>query len=102
MTGTIRVPGAFKVYGNYPNPFNPKTSIRYDLGAPARVSLRIRNIAGQEIEVPVADAAMPAGSHILEYDAVNLASGVYFYTLTAVTEEPHLSGRFTGKFIVVK
>ncbi len=102
MTGTEATPGTFRVYGNYPNPFNPRTTIRYDLPAPARVSLRIRNIAGQEVGVPTSDAGLPAGSHVLEYDAGDLASGVYFYTLTAMAEDPLLSGRYTGKFIIVK
>ncbi len=100
--GIDGTPGTFRVYGNYPNPFNPRTSIRYDLSAPAIVSLRVRNIAGQEIGLSAPDAAMPAGSHVLEVDAGNLASGVYFYTLAAVSEDPRTSGRFTGKFIVVK
>ena len=100
--GIDGTPGTFRVYGNYPNPFNPRTSIRYDLSAAAIVSLRVRNIAGQEIGLSAPDAAMPAGSHVLEVDAGNLASGVYFYTLAAVSEDPRTSGRFTGKFIVVK
>jgi carboxypeptidase T len=97
-----RAPGAFRVYGNYPNPFNPRTSIRYDLAAPARVSLRVRNIAGQEVDNPVSDLEVGAGEHVIVYDAGRLASGVYFYTLTAVAADPLQSGRSSGKFIILK
>ncbi|HLF15283.1 MAG TPA: T9SS type A sorting domain-containing protein, partial [Bacteroidota bacterium] len=102
LTESGGTPGSFRVHGNYPNPFNPRTSIRYDLPAPAHVSLWIRNIAGQEVGVPVADAAMPAGQHVLDYDAGDLSSGVYFYTLTARASDPRQSGRHTGKFILLK
>jgi hypothetical protein len=90
------------VHGNYPNPFNPWTTIRYDLPAPARVTLRVRNIAGQEVDAPVVEREMPAGSHLLRYDAGALATGVYLYTLTARGADPSASGTFTGRFTLVK
>ncbi len=95
-------PAAFRVTGVYPNPFNPVTTIGYELPAPATVSLRILNIAGQELDRPLADAEMPAGRHQVEYDAGRFPSGVYFFTLTARSPDPRQSGRHSGKFILLK
>ncbi len=95
-------PPAFRVTGVYPNPFNPVTTIGYDLPAPATVSIRILNVAGQELDRPLAGAEMPAGRHQFEYDAGRFPSGVYFFTLSARTPDPRQSGRHAGKFILLK
>jgi hypothetical protein len=59
-----------------PNPFNPQTTIRYDLGASGPVRLSLHDLAGREVRV-LLDARQAAGSHHLQLNAANLASGIY-------------------------
>ena len=67
---------------NYPNPFNPTTQIAFTLPKGDNVSLKVFNTLGQEVTTLVS-GAMAAGQHVVSFDARNLASGVYFYRLTA-------------------
>jgi photosystem II stability/assembly factor-like uncharacterized protein len=83
------------LYQNYPNPFNPLTTISYDLPWDAVVSLRVFDVLGKEVLLLV-DGTVQAGYHSVMLDATNLASGMYFYRLSA--------GPLTDvkKFVVVK
>ena len=72
----------FALYQNFPNPFNPETSIRFDLAEASNVTLTIFNIAGQEVATLV-NGNMNAGAHTVSFDGANLTSGVYLYRLTA-------------------
>jgi hypothetical protein len=78
--------GEFALYQNSPNPFNPSTSIQYNLGKSARVSLRIYNLLGNEVATLV-DALEDAGSYTVTFNSdkgtLSFASGVYFYRLEA-------------------
>ncbi len=76
------LPESFKLGQNYPNPFNPNTSIQYDISSPAFVKLEIVNSIGQKVATLV-NARQTAGNYTIQFDASNLSSGVYFYTLTA-------------------
>jgi hypothetical protein len=76
------LPEAFKLEQNFPNPFNPSTTIRFELPKSARVTLTIYNILGQTVRTLV-DEDRPAGVHNVRFDAAGLASGVYFYRLMA-------------------
>jgi len=67
---------------NYPNPFNPTTTIEFDLQKTSEVSLKVFNILGEEVETLVSDR-LSAGSYSYDWDARNLASGVYLYRLQA-------------------
>lgn len=67
---------------NHPNPFNPATTIVFELPEPADVSLEVFNIAGQRMAVLV-DGPKNAGQHSASFDASRLPSGVYLYRLTA-------------------
>ncbi|MGA9115412.1 MAG: carbohydrate binding domain-containing protein, partial [Bacteroidota bacterium] len=80
--GQDPVPSAFRLLQNYPNPFNPLTTIAYDLPATVHVSLRVYDLLGREVAV-VVDEVQPAGRIMVEFDAEALASGIYFYRLTA-------------------
>jgi parallel beta-helix repeat protein len=67
---------------NFPNPFNPSTTIEFDLPKTSEVTLKIFNILGEEVTTLVSDR-LSAGSYSYEWDASNLASGVYLYRLEA-------------------
>jgi hypothetical protein len=78
----VEQPTTFSLKQNYPNPFNPTTTIDFDLANQAQVKLTVYNMAGQKVAT-LADGIMPAGSNSVNFDASNLTSGVYFYTLIA-------------------
>ena len=87
---TVRTPTAFGLADNYPNPFNPSTTIGYVLPAEAEVRLEVFNIAGQRVRV-LLDTHQPAGHYTVEWDSRNaqgqaVASGMYFYRLQASTD----------------
>jgi hypothetical protein len=65
---------------NYPNPFNPTTTILFDLPKTSKVSLKVFNILGEEVATLVSDR-LSSGSYSYEWDARDLASGVYLYQL---------------------
>jgi photosystem II stability/assembly factor-like uncharacterized protein len=67
---------------NFPNPFNPSTSISYNLPFDASVSLKIYDMLGREVKSVVNDR-QSAGNYSFRFDASNLASGIYFYVLRA-------------------
>ncbi|MCH7721806.1 MAG: T9SS type A sorting domain-containing protein [Bacteroidetes bacterium] len=67
---------------NYPNPFNPSTKIKYQIAKSGFVELKICNVLGKEVSILV-NKEMQAGSYEIEFDASNLSSGIYFYTLNA-------------------
>jgi hypothetical protein len=67
---------------NYPNPFNPISTIAFDLPKTSEVTLQIFNILGEEVATLVSER-LSAGSYSYEWDASNLASGVYLYRLQA-------------------
>ncbi len=81
-------PGGFYLAPNHPNPFNPATTLRFGLPAPARVTLRILDVQGREVARPLAAASLPAGEHRLRWEARDahgapLPSGAYFCRLEA-------------------
>ena len=75
-------PKEYALYNNYPNPFNPATTLEYTLMSPGEVSLIIYNLLGQEITTLVSEVQQ-AGYHKVVWDAANMASGVYLYRLRA-------------------
>ena len=78
------LPRQMVLYQNYPNPFNPVTAISYRLSALSQVDLSIYNMQGQKIATLVS-ARQPSGNYQVVWDASshNLASGIYFYRLSA-------------------
>lgn len=75
-------PASFELAQNYPNPFNPSTTIRFDLPAAARVTLRILDLAGRELET-LAGGHFSAGTHHVKWHAEKFSGGVYVYHLQA-------------------
>jgi len=80
--GNIAFPKTCELNQNYPNPFNPGTAIRYQLSAFSQVSLRVYDVLGREVATLVNEKQNP-GSHVVRFDGSRLASGVYFYRLSA-------------------
>jgi len=76
------VPTTYVLYQNYPNPFNPSTTLRYGLPQKSSVNLVIFNTFGQQV-AELVKGEMEAGYHELQFRGEGLASGVYFYRLSA-------------------
>ena len=86
-TGTVtgmqrseKLPLEFMLDQNFPNPFNPTTTIRYWLPSAGPVSLRVYDTLGREVAVLVTAAESP-GEHLVTFDASTLISGIYFARL---------------------
>lgn len=75
-------PAEFRLYQNYPNPFNPETAIKFKLPKSSFVTLKIFNLAGQEI-AGLVEGFKVAGDHEVKWQSQDLPSGVYFYRLQA-------------------
>jgi len=89
-------PAAFELRQNYPNPFNPCTTIAYSIAQSGFIELKIYDILGNEIQT-VINAFQPAGNYRFDFDASQLASGIYFYRL-------QVEGNFseTMKMLIIK
>jgi hypothetical protein len=77
---TLINPREFVLYDNYPNPFNPMTSISFYIPAKTSVRLYVCNTLGQKIATLV-DEIKPMGNHTVTFTAPDISSGLYFYTL---------------------
>jgi glucose/arabinose dehydrogenase len=78
------VPKGYSLENAYPNPFNPTTTLKYALSGESRVKLVIYNVLGQVVDV-LMDAVEAAGYKSVEWNANNVASGIYFYRLDATS-----------------
>ena len=83
------IPRKPELIGNYPNPFNPQTTIHYQLPVNGHVKLQVYDLSGRLVQALV-DKNKPAGEYSITWNAENVSSGIYFYHLQA------------GKFISVK
>ena len=77
-------PKQFNLGQNYPNPFNPTTTISFDLPIRSFVSVKVFDIAGRKVST-IVSGELQAGSYSRQWNAANMASGVYFYRLQAGT-----------------
>ena len=84
LTGIVKnnnnVPSEFKLYSNYPNPFNPTTKIKFDIAKASNTKLVVYDILGNEV-TRIIDQKLNPGSYSLDFKGENLSSGVYFYRL---------------------
>jgi hypothetical protein len=89
------VPTKFDLLQNYPNPFNPVTNIKFDIAKTGLVKLAVYDVTGRVV-AELVNGEIQAGSYNFDYNAANLASGIYFYKLEA--------GNFSSikKMILVK
>lgn len=89
------LPAQFILEGNYPNPFNPHTTIRYALPEAATVRLAVYDMLGREVHLQVTQA-QAAGWYDLTFDGGGLPSGLYLYRLEA---DEHSA---TGRMLLLK
>ncbi|MCW8811038.1 MAG: T9SS type A sorting domain-containing protein, partial [Ignavibacteriaceae bacterium] len=75
-------PLTYSLEQNYPNPFNPSTKIKYSVPQSSQVQIKIFDVLGNEIETLVNEEKR-AGTYEINWNAINLPSGVYFYQLRA-------------------
>jgi hypothetical protein len=76
------LPDKFTLHQNYPNPFNSTTMIRYELPFQVKVTIVIYDIQGRKVATLI-DKQQPAGNHQVIWNADDVSSGVYFYTIQA-------------------
>ena len=93
-------PKEFAILGNYPNPFNPATTLRFDLDYTSKVNLTVYNILGNEI-ITLQNGELQAGRHAIQWNANNaygqkVPSGLYLYKVTSDNRI------LTGKMLLMK
>ena len=79
---TEEAPETFRLASNYPNPFNPVTTIAFDLPEAVPVRLVVYDVTGRAV-AHLVEGPLAAGAHRVHFDATGLPSGVYLYRLTA-------------------
>lgn len=100
-------PAKFTLQANYPNPFNPSTTIRYQLPVNSTATLQVYDVLGKEVRTLVR-GFLPAGHHVTVWDGRDdsggiVASGVYFYRLVARTSGgPHTGYVRTRKMLLLR
>ena len=89
------VPAEYKLFQNFPNPFNPSTTIKFDISEKAFVILKIYDLLGKEISNPI-NEPLQAGSYSVDWNGAQYPSGIYFYRLE--------SGKFSSirKMLLIK
>ena len=75
-------PESFRLYNNYPNPFNPSTTIKFDVAESAQVQLEVFDILGRKV-ASLVNERKAVGNYTVTFDASSLSSGVYFARFTA-------------------
>jgi len=103
---TTSVVTDYELVGNYPNPFNPSTTITFAMPEAGRVTLRIFTETGQLVQTLV-DGEMQAGRHNVTWNGRNhsgasVASGVYFYQLVAQRQNGEAAFTETKRMTLVK
>ena len=89
------LPKSFELSQNYPNPFNPTTKITYSIPITSNVMITVYDVSGKEV-VTIENCQKKAGTYTLLFNAEKLASGVYYYNLTANEFSS------TKKFVILK
>ena len=76
-----RKPYGFRILGSYPNPFNPVTTIKYEIPSSGIVTIKVFNMLGQEV-IQLLNESQKEGIHEVTWNASNMPSGVYFYRIS--------------------
>ncbi len=102
LTGTginTQIPASSKLLRNYPNPFNPYTKISYSVPFDGNVNIKVFDLKGKEVTT-IVDGFLKADNYTADFDGKDLASGVYFYRITASGKnESYIN---TNKMILIK
>jgi len=91
----------FQLLGNFPNPFNKRTTIRYYLGQRSRINIYVYDLTGKRI-MNLIDREQDRGYWLVDFDAAGLSSGIYFYTLEVQSTNALTEIRQVKKMIVCK
>ncbi len=86
---STEIPKEYKLYQNFPNPFNPQTNINFDIIKNGNVSIVVYDLLGREVET-IVNQEMSPGRYKVDFNATNYASGMYIYKIV------------TGDFVDVK
>ncbi len=100
----VEVPLSWDLHQNYPNPFNSSTTIEFSLPKSSEVTLIIFNILGEEVATLVSGHLL-SGSYRYQWDASELASGVYLYKLSAgslSTKSGHFVAGEAGEYVAIR
>lgn len=95
VASNVEAPVTYELAQNYPNPFNPTTTISYSLAKAGHVELTVFDLLGEQV-ASLTNEIQEAGVHNVTFDASNLTSGVYFYTLRTEGQT------FTNKMMLMK
>ncbi len=101
VTKLEQLPSNYILDQNYPNPFNPATTIKYALPMESKVKLILYNSIGQVVRV-LTNKIEPAGYHEINLNSGNMASGVYFYLLSAESSDGKRIYNSVKKLILLK
>lgn len=96
---TFSQPTDYQLFQNYPNPFNPTTTIRFSIPTSGNVTLKIYDILGREVKTMLSEFKSP-GTYGVTFDSDGLASGIYFYQLSAVSGTDYFAQ--TKKMLLIK
>jgi len=95
------IPDDYNLFQNYPNPFNPSTTIRYSLPVQSQVTVKIYSSIGENIS-EIVKLTQSAGSYQVNWNAGNVASGIYFYSIAAIPTDGSEVFRSVKKMILLK
>ncbi len=99
---TDDVPEMVSLKPNYPNPFNPTTSIEFSLPATSVVSLTVYNLLGQEVAQLLDRATLDEGDQTVDFNAGSLSSGIYFYRLLVENPETRQVKSYVNRMMLVR
>jgi hypothetical protein len=90
------LPDQVELMPNYPNPFNPATTIRFALPQESKIQLQVFDVIGRKVATLINNEARPAGIHSVRFDASRQASGMYFAVIQIGNQ------RFVQKMLLIK
>jgi hypothetical protein len=98
----IQIPETFELYPNFPNPFNPETTIMFDLATTSIVSLTVYDVLGRPVATVLSNQELRPRTHRVRFTAPNIASGAYLYRLTVKNVDDGSQLTRTGKMMLIR